>query len=116
MNCQCNDVQLWKGTWELKHYYKQHMFDYLYLVCHSCNQSDEYFNDNFVACLDCKKYYCVHCKPHIIPEDFKCCMCSPSGTEHIQCEICEYWYCNVCSTKRKKGCPNCTELSHFTGP
>ncbi len=101
--CPCNSFQLWKGTWELKHYYKNHMYDYLYLVCSICNKSDEFLQDNYIACIQCRNKYCSQCKNNSLV-DFKCCDCSDELTK-MQCSLCEFWYCNQCGVNE---CPNCT--------
>ena len=96
-DCDCNILKLSEGSKQLKTLEQNTTNDYIYLKCYICKKFGDYFDNNYIFCIECEKEYCSECVK--IKEIFKCeCnILNYNINTDIKCKDCEYYYCILCT-------------------
>ena len=88
-------------------------------VIHWCYE--EFSDDNFIQCINCKKYYCNRCDSDLVYNihNYTVCDCTDSK-EFYDCY--PHYYCNVCALdcvdcdiEDQKKCPKCHKMYNDDG-
>lgn len=87
---RCDIKYLYEGTNELVNKYKK------YLTCSSCNNSENYCDENFIYCKYCNNYFCNECEyEDLVYTIYNYNVCSCDNYKHTTCDS-GHFFCNSC--------------------